>query len=76
MQCYIVISSLDDLILLVTVQSTYVRILIAPVAVFTNLITLPLLTVCPDGQVRYGDNCYSAAAASDTDILSSLGPML
>ena len=30
------------------------------------------LPVCPTGQVRYGDNCYMLASASDTDILSSV----
>ena len=29
-------------------------------------------TACPTGQVRYGDNCYTLASATDTDILSSL----
>jgi len=28
--------------------------------------------VCPSGQTRYGDNCYTLATATDTDIISAL----
>ncbi len=30
------------------------------------------MTVCPTGQIRYGDNCYEKAMAADSDILSNL----
>ena len=33
---------------------------------------VPLRLVCPSGQIRYGDQCYTTAAATDLSILASL----
>jgi len=33
-------------------------------------------TACPNGQVRYGDNCYQRSGSSDSDIFSNANSCL